>query len=206
MCATCRRTTEGFERCLQCNRHFQAHGQELADEIVPISLAFKGKQLAHVLWHYKNSGSEAVRRRFTDELLTVLANFLRRHADCLGAFDVVTIVPSSQGRTSPLVDVLGRRLGLTRGRFADVLTTSGENTRLMRPERYEVTVGVQGASVLLVDDTWTSGASLQSSAVALKRVGATHVVALVIGRHLDEPGPALPLPFDWTVCGLCQQG
>jgi predicted amidophosphoribosyltransferase len=205
VCATCRRTTEGFERCLQCNRHFQVFGQELADEVVPISLAFKGKQLAHVLWQYKNSGSEAVRRRFTDELLTVLANFLRQHAACLGDFDLVTIVPSSQGRTSPLVDVLGRRLGLTSRRFTEVLSTNGENTRRMRPELYAVSSDVRSRRVLLVDDTWTSGASLQSAAVALKRAGAARVVGLVIGRHLDEPEPAASAPFDWTACCLCQQ-
>ena len=206
MCTTCRRTTNGFERCLQCNRQLQAFGQELADDLVPISLAFKGTQLAHVLWNYKNSDRDDVRRRFTDELLTVLANFLRQHADCLGDLDVVTVVPSSQGRTSPLVDVLGRRLGLTRGRFAEMLTTSGDNTRKMRPECYEVTVDVRGKSVLLVDDTWTSGSSLQSAAVALKRAGATRVAGLVIGRHLDEPRPAASTRFDWAVCGLCQQG
>ncbi|MFI6098405.1 hypothetical protein ACIA8G_22865 [Lentzea sp. NPDC051213] len=79
MCVTCRRTTDGFERCWQCNQHFQSFGAELADEVAPISLAFKGKQLAHVLFHYKDAASETVRRRFTDELLTVLASFPRPH-------------------------------------------------------------------------------------------------------------------------------
>ncbi|WP_434452037.1 ComF family protein [Lentzea sp. E54] len=162
--------------------------------------------LARVLSQYKNSQSAEVRRQFTNELAYVLATFLARHGDCLSDFDLVTVVPSSQGRTPPLVDVLGRRIGLTSRRFAEALMTSCKNDRRMRPHCYDVTADVRGRSVLLVDDTWTSGASVQSAAVALKRAGAGHVAGLVIGRHLDEPCPAAPVPFDWDTCCLCRRG
>lgn len=202
MCGTCRRTTDGFVRCWQCNQHFQAFGAELADEVVPISFAEKDKQLARVLSQYKYSHSADVRRQFTSELAYVLATFLARHLGCLGEVDLVTVVPSSQGRTPRLVDVLGRRISLTSGRFAEVLATKCKNDRRMRPDCYAA-VDVQGQNVLLVDDTWTSGASLQSAAVALKRAGATRVVGLVLGRHLDEPSPPDSAPFDWDECCLC---
>lgn len=201
---TCRRSTDGFTRCWQCNRHHREFGTELADEVVPISLAEKDKQLTRVLSQYKNSQSDEVRRQFTNELACVLAAFLAKHQDCLGDFDLVTVMPSSQGRTPPLVDVLGRRISLTRARFAETLVTCAGNTREMRPGSYEVVVDVGGKNVLLVDDTWTSGASVQSAAVASKRAGAARVVGLVIGRHLDESGPATPIPFDWDTCCICQ--
>jgi hypothetical protein len=38
--------------------------------------------------------------------------------------------------------------------------------------------------VLLLDDTWTSGGTAQSAAVALKRAGARSVAVVVAGRHL----------------------
>jgi adenine/guanine phosphoribosyltransferase-like PRPP-binding protein len=38
--------------------------------------------------------------------------------------------------------------------------------------------------VLLLDDTWTSGGTAQSAAVALKRAGARSVTVVVVGRHL----------------------
>ncbi|MEU7478535.1 phosphoribosyltransferase [Lentzea sp. NPDC042327] len=166
VCTTCRRSTEGYERCWQCNQHFRHYGNQLA---------------------------------------YVLATFLSRHETCWGVLDLVTVVPSSQGRTSPLVDALGRRITRTRGRFAELLVSRCENDRRMRPDCYEVLTEVEGRSVLLVDDTWTSGASLQSAAVALKRSGAVRVVGLVIGRHLDRPAPAAPAAFDWDTCVLCQQ-
>ncbi|MFD5826834.1 ComF family protein [Lentzea sp. NPDC060358] len=203
VCVTCRRATDGFKRCWQCNRHHQAHGTGLADEVVPISMAEKDKQLMRALSQYKNSTSDEVRRRFTNELASVLATFLAKHQDCLGGFDLVTVVPSSQGRTSPLVDVLERRISRTSARFARALTTESQNTREMRPDSYDVVIDVREKSVLLVDDTWTSGASLQSAAVALKRAGSARVVGLVIGRYVDEPVAGVTAPFDWETCTLC---
>ncbi|MFD9702710.1 ComF family protein [Lentzea sp. NPDC059081] len=203
VCVTCRRGTGDFTRCWQCNRHRQEFGAELADEVVMISMAEKDKQLMRVLSQYKNNKSDEVRRQFTNELASVLATFLAKHSDCLGEFDLVTVVPSSQGRTPPLVDVLGRRVSRTGARFASALATSSANTREMRPDSYEVVTDVHGKSVMLADDTWTSGASLQSAAVALKRAGATRVVGLVIGRYLDEPTTRTSVPFDWDTCVLC---
>src|SRR5438309_1802020 len=67
-----------------------------------------------------------------------------------------------------------------------------------------------GEAVLLVDDTWTTGANLQSAAAALKVAGAGPVAAIVIGRHLnrewgnnDQRIRALERPFEWQKCALC---
>jgi predicted amidophosphoribosyltransferase len=202
VCVTCRRGTDGFTRCWQCNRHHREFGTGLADLVVPISMGEKDKQLTRVLFQYKNSTSDDVRRKLTNELAYVLAAFLATHQTCLGEFDLVTVVPSSRGRTPPFADVLGRRISLTRTRFAETLVTHADNNREMRPDSYSVVTDVVNRSVLLVDDTWTSGASLQSAAVALKRAGGTRVVGLVIGRHLDVP--TAPHPFDWDVCAVCR--
>src|SRR5262249_60279921 len=46
-----------------------------------------------------------------------------------------------------------------------------------------------GADVLLLDDTWASGASAQSAAAALKLAGARAVAVVVIGRHVPLSAP-----------------
>ena len=103
---------------------------------------------------------------------------------------------------SELADILSRRLNITRSRFAEALVTSSTNTRRLRPDEYTVQADVAGKRVLLIDDQWTSGASLQSSAIALRRAGAARVAGLVIGRRVDtEPSGT----YDWDVCTLCQQ-
>jgi phosphoribosylpyrophosphate synthetase len=82
---------------------------------------------------------------------------------------------------------VSRRLNITRFRFVEARTTTSANTRQLRPDEYAVRSDVAGKRVLLIDDQWTSGASLQSSAIALKRAGTTRVVGLVIGRRIDTP-------------------
>lgn len=46
-----------------------------------------------------------------------------------------------------------------------------------------------GLDILLVDDTWVSGASAQSAAATLKRAGAARVAIVVLGRHVDPADP-----------------
>ncbi len=66
---------------------------------------------------------------------------------------------------------------------------------------------LDGESVLLIDDTWTTGANARSAAAAL-RAGAGAIAVLVIGRHLHRDygdnrraaAPSLPTPFDWEAC------
>ena len=64
--------------------------------------------------------------------------------------------------------------------------------------------------MLLIDDTWTTGANAQSAAAALKSAGAERVAAVVIGRHLnrewhenDRRLRGITRPFDWDRCALC---
>ena len=48
---------------------------------------------------------------------------------------------------------------------------------------------VTGADVLVVDDSWVSGGSAQSAAVALKLAGTRRVAIIVIGRHVNPDDP-----------------
>jgi orotate phosphoribosyltransferase len=48
---------------------------------------------------------------------------------------------------------------------------------------------VAGADVLVVDDTWVSGGSAQSTAAALKLAGARRVAVVVLGRHVNPADP-----------------
>jgi predicted phosphoribosyltransferase len=60
--------------------------------------------------------------------------------------------------------------------------------------------------VLLLDDTWTSGASAHSAALTLRRAGAQRVSVMVIGRWLAAARNArfiegrLQNPYDPRVC------
>ena len=73
---------------------------------------------------------------------------------------------------------------------------------------------VRGRRVLLVDDTLTTGAEVQSAASALQAAGATIPAAVVLGRYInpDFNQAASDLwerahgrPFAFDRCCLCDQ-
>jgi hypothetical protein len=75
---------------------------------------------------------------------------------------------------------------------------------------------VAGKSVLLLDDTWTTGGHAQSASYALLGASARAVALVVIGRHFRpdyEPVQGsgeswasllsgLPDSFDWNDCAV----
>ena len=80
--------------------------------------------------------------------------------------------------------------------------------------RYRATRLLNGETVLLIDDMWTSGASAQSAAAALLEAGAGTVAAIVIARHLNRGWYQNDMrlrrvatqPFDFERCALCASG
>jgi hypothetical protein len=101
----------------------------------------------------------------------------------------LAVVPSGQGRPGahPLLGLLSPSLAL---RPVTLAVRPGEHLgRELHPRRFRAESPLPGASVLLVDDTWVSGASAQSATVALRAAGACHVAVVVLGRHVDPVDP-----------------
>jgi predicted amidophosphoribosyltransferase len=216
VCGVCFNLTDGYRRCYACS-----HGGLWLDAVSPISYSVAGEQLHHVLVGYKRR-SGAVARRFGLELAAVLWRHLAAHERCVAhaaevdSFELVTTVPSSdreRDQAHPLRQLVGELVGPTRGRHLRLLrrTDASVDAREFSVDKYHSPTNLSGRSVLLIDDTWTSGANAQSAAAALKAAGAGPVAAVVIGRHLnrgwrhnDGRIRRLDQPFDWNLCGLCE--
>jgi hypothetical protein len=163
-------------------------------------------------------------RRLTVELGAVLWRFLALHERCIAraadadGFPLVTTVPSSDRSRDPdhpLRRIVGELVGPTRERYAPLLRRSRVEVRprQVHAGKFESTRKLDGESVLLIDDTWTTGANARSAAAALLGAGATRVGAVVIGRHLnrgwrdnDRRLRGLTQPFDWSRCVWCGGG
>jgi len=155
-----------------------------------------------------------MRQEFAAGLGAVLDRFLREHESCVaaaaavGRFSLVTTVPARADRNRGPLRSLVRGCPSVAGRFARSLASAGEPPPAHRfaPGRFRALQPLAGETVLLIDDTWTSGASAQSAAHALKREGARRVALVVIGRHVNpgfgDQGPrcAPAPPFDWATC------
>lgn len=215
VCGTCFNFTRGYERCYAC-----AHVEQWLRAVAPISYSVGREQLHHALARYKRLSGE-VARQLAVQLAAVLWRYLAEHERCAAAavaadaFELVTTVPSSdRGRDElhPLRWIVGEVVVPTRGRHERLLRRSSAalGAHEFSREKYEPVRELRGEPVLLIDDTWTTGANAQSAAAALSAAGAGPVAAVVIGRHLnrewhenDRRLRGLTRPFDWTRCPLC---
>jgi hypothetical protein len=212
VCEVCFNLTDGYHRCYAC-----ARSQQWLDTVAPISYSIAHEQLHHALAGYKRLPA-AVAHRFEIELAAVLWRHLSAHERCLAAaagvsgFPLVTTVPSGareRDNAHPLHRIVGHLVAPTRDRFERLLHRSDAvvTPRVVSELKFIAIRELHREPVLLIDDTWTSGASAQSAAAALKAAGAGTVAAVVIGRHLnrdwhrnDERLHRLGRPFDWDVC------
>jgi hypothetical protein len=199
-CRTCRGPVQaGFARCYQCDLAHARCAGLLADVVAPVAYAVKGGRLAGDLWRYKSGAAGATEAGA--RLAAMLARFLREHSDqvwraagmAVGP-GLAAIVPSGQGRPGahPLAGIVASCVDVP---IVPLSTAPGAAARA-RGLADGVAAGwlavggaVAGADVLLVDDTWVSGASAQSAAAALKAAGARRVALVVIGRHVDPADP-----------------
>jgi predicted amidophosphoribosyltransferase len=221
VCERCFNLTDGHQRCYACQ-----HCEDALAAFAPISYSVAHEHLHHTLASYKRLTGQLARRLAID-LAAVLWRYLDVHEACVAcaagagtrdvrcSFDLVTTVPSGdreRDQRHPLRWIVGELVRPTRGRHRMLLRRSRVNVRErgFDPAKYSAVDKLHGESVLLIDDTWTTGANAQSAAAALKSAGAGPVGAVVIGRHINREWHQndlrlsfLPAPFDWDTCALC---
>ena len=174
----------------------QARGL-LADVVAPVGYAVRGGPLAEDLRRYKSerAGADeaaAAAARLRERLAAFLADHGRSvwaAAEMPSGPAAVAVVPSGQGRpgTHPLVSLVRSCVDLP---ALDVAVAAPDaHTRGVNPGWVRVTDRVDGGGVLVVDDTWVSGGSAQSTAAALKLAGACRVAVVVLGRHVNSADP-----------------
>lgn len=218
VCSVCFNFTRGYERCYACT-----HNAAVLTAVAPISYSVGLEQLHRALMGYKRLTGE-VARRLRVELAAVLWRYLAAHEHCVARaagverFELVTTVPSGEiarDAAHPLRQMVGELIGPTRDRHRQLLRRSEVEVpkREFSAAKFAPLDGLDGQTVLLIDDTWTTGASAQSAAAALRDAGAGRVAAVVIGRHLnrdwhenDRRLRGITRPFDWTTCAVGRHG
>ncbi len=180
--------------------------------VVAVRLCPLPGALYTVLMGYKESPVAEARRRFAPMVRQLLDGFLAAHAGCVaaaagGSVDLVLPVPSTarpSGAPLAAVEGLGRTIEerLSGARWwPAALVRAHAPVRHMQPDvtAYAVPASaaplVAGRRILLVDDTYVSGARSQSAAGALRARGARAVVIVALGRVLRPARSALHADF-----------
>jgi hypothetical protein len=209
----------GWATCWSCAQ-VERQLTEPCPLVVPISLYEVGHQLHHQLRNYKD-GSGEMARDFLVKTAAILGYFLQLHSDCIaeaaaGPWDVITSVPSTERKGEhPLVTAI-KLLPDIRDEYEPLLKR-GELAiahNLASDEGFEPLRALDGERVLLIDDTFTSGARSQSAASALNIAGATVAAIVPIGRVIT-PGYSPETKaywkrqgasvFDFDTCCICQR-
>lgn len=185
--------------CSKCANQRRQYGNQLADQVVLLAYA-KGNMNHQSGFHvtgYKrpvNPSAECLR----DLKLMMLGGTLL-HGECIarafGWWDTLTFVSSANrpGPRHPVVE-LARQVSDHRRHASRILLDIGpdidaEPQRFPLPHRFIVSKrwhpSVEDRHVLVVDDTWVSGAKAQSAAIALKAAGARAVTVICVARWLN---------------------
>lgn len=185
--------------CVGCTERANsaaALGVPLADRVVPLAYARRGKQIHTWIHQYKNPfDSPSARENALTRLRWLLWSFLGGHLSCLLETsslipDAVTTVPSGntdRKGSHPLESFLylfpehWQRVSLVRSR------TIG---RTYHPESLAFAMNssaaqVQHRHVIVLDDTWATGSKAQGVASFLRGAGAAEVTVLCLARFVN---------------------
>ncbi len=187
----------GFTLCQNCEQYGTLDGwtvRHVLDAVVPITYS-PDDGLESLLHQYKKSPPGRERRSFGSALGSVVYEFIERHLECLtsvGGIDVATIVPPTKPRSfGPLRYAIEERVDVGwpfPWRFDLLENHTGRRPPrgVLQPDLYTLTsdLDLAGMTVLLADDTWTSGSTMVSAASLLRDAGAARVVGLPIGRQV----------------------
>jgi len=202
---------EGYRRCLGCDRLYGSGGggpRRLAATAVPMTTALNPSAWYSRLITYKKGYPEHLR------LLGALASiWLRQHRTAIAALlrgepDLMTVVPSKRGvdyERQPLREVLCH-FGPPPFPLRQTLRhLEGGRRHQYTPEIFAPAgASLSERRIVLVEDTWVTGATALSAAGALLGQGAAAVCILPLARCIDanfwgESHPyrtAMRIPYD----------
>lgn len=214
VCAVCHGQVDGdWGTCYVCDQMIRHQVTHFCRLVVPISLAEPEGPFHGSMKYYKEPVEPA--GRYRRQLGALLHRFVEGHGDCIarsagGEWDTVTIVPSSRERDPhPLTTVVQMSKPLA-AQYRPLLRRGSGllGHQHASDDGYEVIEHVAGKRVLLIDDTFTSGARSQSAASALTLGGAAVVAILTLERHVNRVyssrmiDEARQVPFSFDTCCL----
>lgn len=212
VCSVCRGWARpGYAVCYPCGLTMSQVSHPCGR--VEVMCVYRAGAPLHTLLRDYKDGAARTRAVLGERVAALAGRFLWRAGPGLApeGWDVLAVIPSTGGREGPhpLEAALARSAwlapqlapgllgpGAGAGRVGhrraddEVFRVAADVTGDYGAGTAAVTAGgVGGLRVLLVDDTWTTGARAQSAASALARGGATVVGIAVLGRIVTaRPG------------------
>lgn len=212
-------TSPGYNTCFVCEFKWSAHPgfHGACDLIVPATVAVQPSDWYSAVRQYKSGAVNF--QTFAPALAVVLREWLSSHSPEIGTAlggspDLVAVVPSrNTPPPTPLYRVAGWAVRNTPALAGcdvspDAVTFVGSvppaKHKHLYPDSLQAAAAAAGRRVLLVEDTWVSGSTALSAAIALRRSGAIGVALISIARMVYDDGmtpdyeQAAVAPIDFT--------
>lgn len=191
VCPTCLDWADDTPRCKKCKQAEVVLGREPVP-VVAISLYTRPSPMRDRLTYYKDPRTPEDDGLATEVAALIEAFFAMHGAELAARYgrpDAVVVVPTKGQREGnhPLQQALEALPARSLPPFQSPLVP-GHGTierREPHPDGFVSVTRLDGRSILLLDDVYTTGASAQSAAHALHAAGATVTAILVVGRRLN---------------------
>ncbi len=194
VCRFCHGPTQpGYGRCYCCATVAAHLGMPLVP-VVAVTTYRLGDEMHQLLRQYKDAPVAETRRRSVGHCTLLLAAFVDQHREDLqmfsgGPWDTVVTVPSSRRPGGSPVDAVVSEVSSLAVDHRRLLVRGPGRLDHLQPSRsgFVVDSSVGSSSgvrrrVLVVDDSYTTGARAQSAATALRLAGMQVGAILVLGR------------------------
>jgi predicted amidophosphoribosyltransferase len=194
VCRFCHGPTQpGYGRCYCCATVAAHLGMPLAP-VVAVTTYRLGDEMHRLLRRYKDAPLAQTRHRSVGHCALLLAAFVDQYRQDLQAFsggpwDTVVTVPSSRRSGGSPVDAVVSEVSSLAVDHRRLLVRGPGHLDHLQPSRsgFVVDSSVGSSSggrrrVLVVDDSYTTGARAQSAATALRLAGMQVGAILVLGR------------------------
>lgn len=186
----------GWDACYPCENRWTAQsGWDTVKLVLPCSVAVGSGDWYRALFQYKQGQFDLYAPVLGGVLGMWLDAFGPRVSLTLGAKpDIVTVVPSKRSQhPTPLWQVAYALPGI-RPQLRPTLRYVGQrptSRRIAITDRFEVIEDVEGKNVLLIEDTWVTGQTSISAALALAEAGCLSIAILPIARMIypDQASP-----------------
>lgn len=191
-----------FPQCFDCYEIFiQDDAPDiLSDAVVPMTIAVSPSPWYYRLYTYKRGRGE-----YASTLAALAWTYMEGNMGSVRQFlggepDIITVVPSKRGPTfddQPFVRTL-RMVPPLRDQLVHVLDHRPEieyRRRTYNPDLFNVVGDVRDRRIVLLEDTWITGATPLSAGGALVRAGAAAVIILPLARAVHNDFLAEEHPY-----------
>ena len=189
-CAKCGKSihAEHVEYCQDCKRHFHYYDQARS------LLSYQGKT-KDALYRFKKDNRREYARFFGEEICRLLGRWIY---NCKGDYLIpIPLYYKSQGsrgynQAKLLADIIGKQIGVSvEEKLLEKVVETKQQKDLGREERgknlerafvvpVEARERIIGKTIILIDDIYTTGATVDAVAKVLKEAGARRVYAVTV--------------------------